>query len=172
MTILQLASWLASRPRRRPPSTVVLHATAGRSLSGALATLKARGLSYHYLVAKGGEITKCVPIGRVAFHAGVSDGPEGPSCNEYSVGISMVNLNDGKDPYPAAQVEACRKLVRELAADMASLKWITTHAAIAPRRKTDPKGFDVSRVAGDLAIWPCQIHSFENGRCVRCGCAE
>ena len=154
MTITQIAGWLASKPRKRPASTIVLHATAGSSLGGAISTLKLRGCSYHYLIAKDGRITKTVPIGRVAYHAGVSEGPEGPNVNGYSVGISLVNLNDGKDPYTDAQIDACAFLVRNLAANLPSLRWITTHYAIAPKRKTDPRGFDPSMVAGRLEVWP------------------
>lgn len=169
MTITQLAAWLASKPRKRQPSTIVLHATAGSSLGGAISTLKLRGCSYHYLIEKDGKITKCVPVGRVAFHAGVSEGPEGPNVNGYSVGVSLVNLNDGKDPYTEAQYDACLFLVRNLAANLPSLRWITTHYAIAPKRKTDPKGFDVERVAGRLTPWPCEIHAIEGDVCIRCG---
>ena len=46
--------WLANRKRTKALTTVVLHATGGSSLSGAVSTLIARGLSYHYIIDKVG----------------------------------------------------------------------------------------------------------------------
>lgn len=155
--ILVLKSWLASRARKSPPTTIVLHATAGSSLAGALSALRARELSYHYLIEKDGRITKCVPVGRVAFHAGVSQGPDGPNCNGYSIGISMVNLNNGIDPYPQPQVLACVDLCRELVSNVPSLRWLTCHYSIAPTRKTDPKGFPASMVATEAKLQPWKV---------------
>ena len=146
-----LTQWLASRPRTRPCTTVVLHATAGSSLSGALSALKARELSYHYLIEKDGTVTKCVPYQRVAFHAGDSVGPNGPGVNSYSVGISFVNLNDGNDPYTAKQWEAARNLVYDLKGVL-PLEWVTSHARISPGRKTDPRGFNLPMFAREVQL--------------------
>lgn len=154
MSIISLITWLASRPRKKSITTIVLHATAGSSLSGALSTLRLKGFSYHYIIEKNGRATKCVPYSRVAFHAGKSSGPTGPNVNEGSIGICFVNRNDGADPYPEAQIEACKSLVGELI-NAIPLRWITTHFAISPGRKTDPKGFPVERVAMGLERWKC-----------------
>jgi len=148
-----LPKWLASRSRRAPVSTIVLHATAGGSLSGAVSTLIQRELSYHYLIDKDGKVVKAVPYTREAFHAGKSFGPEGEGVNRYSIGVSFVNKNDGKDPYTQAQIDSCRELVAELAAALPTLRWITTHYAISPGRKTDPKGFPCQKVAETLMCW-------------------
>lgn len=157
MRTFPLPKWLASRSRRAKVSTIVLHATAGGSLSGAVSTLIQRELSYHYLIDKDGKVVKAVPYTREAFHAGKSFGPEGSGVNRYSIGISFVNRNDGKDPYTQAQVDSCRELVEELAGAIASLRWITTHYAVSPGRKTDPKGFPVSEVSGPLQRWNTKI---------------
>jgi len=159
MTITVLKSWLASRSRRAKVTTIVLHATAGSSLAGALSALKSRELSYHYLIEKDGKLTKAVPYTREAWHAGKSLGPEGPNVNRYSIGISMVNLNNGIDPYPQAQIDACRDLVCELAGALPDLKWLTSHYAISPGRKTDPRGFPslpIAKAAG-LKPWGLKI---------------
>lgn len=156
MRIKVLAKFLPSRSRRAEVSTIVLHATAGSSLSGALSALWARELSYHYLIEKSGAITKAVPYTREAWHAGKSFGPEGEGVNRYSVGISFVNRNDGKDPYTQEQIEACRELVGTLKAAL-PIKWITTHYAISPGRKTDPKGFPVSQVDNGLTRWNTRL---------------
>lgn len=155
--IRSLVQWLASRPRRRPCTTVVLHATAGSSLAGALKALRDRELSYNFIIEKSGQITKCAPYTRVAFHAGKSSGPEGANVNEYSIGISFVNLNDGSDPYTEAQIRECDLLIRDLKAAMPSLVYLTTHYAISPGRKNDPKRFPVSMVNGaGLQMWRCK----------------
>jgi N-acetylmuramoyl-L-alanine amidase len=142
--------------RRRKPGvvvdTIVLHATAGSTVQSAVDTLRERGLSYHHLIAKNGQIVKCAPALAVAFHAGQSLGPQGPAVNEYSVGISFVNLNDGVDPYTAAQEASVRALLSSLIVAMPSLRILTTHRAIAPRRKSDPLNYDVRALAADLGL--------------------
>ncbi len=145
MKIVALAQWLASRPRTKPCTTIVLHATAGGSLSGALSTLRIKGLSYHYIIEKDGTITKCCPSNRVAFHAGKSEGPQGDNVNGYSIGISFVNRNDGTDMIPEAQEKAAQELVTELRESF-PLHWVTTHWAISPGRKTDPRPMGPGRL--------------------------
>jgi len=141
-----------------PCDTVVLHATAGSTFSGAVSALKARELSYHYVIEdqreSDGVVRKCVPYSRVAFHAGESEGPHGSNVNNYSVGISFVNLNDGVDGYSLKQYAACLELIETLK-KVLPLKYITTHAIISPGRKTDPREFPIEQMAHDcgLELW-------------------
>ena len=58
-----------NRPRLRGAYMLVLHHTAGGTLSGAVSTLKKRGLGYHYLVDKDGTIYEYVPPHRRCSHA-------------------------------------------------------------------------------------------------------
>jgi N-acetylmuramoyl-L-alanine amidase len=167
MKIVSLLHRLACRKRTKPITTIVLHATAGGTAQGAIATLKARGLSYHAIVEDGreqdGEINKCVPDGRVAYHAGKSVGPNGPNVNDYSLGASLVNLNDGKDPYSAKQVEAMLERCASWLRAYPTIKYITTHYWISPGRKSDPRnapGFDIHEFhrelvkrAGPIRLW-------------------
>lgn len=163
--------------RRRPGhavvSLVVLHATAGSTLDGAVTTLRERGLGYHYLIDKDGTIWKGCHVMSRTGHAGNSYGPneaaaglqrvqnlrhefiEDCSVNYYSIGISFVNENDGQHPYTEAQEQAVRNLIRELRAALPSLRWLTTHAIVSPGRKTDPRGFDVNSLGKDVGmnIW-------------------
>ena len=62
--------------------------------------------------------------------------------NHMSIGIELVNLNDGKDPYPKAQTDALCMLIRSLKRRF-PLKYITSHEFIArPKgRKSDPLNF-------------------------------
>lgn len=150
--------WLANRKRTKALTTVVLHATGGSSLSGAVSTLIARGLSYHYIIDKNGKVYKGVSDEAVAFHAGVSVGPGGPNVNGYSIGISFVNLDNGKDPYTDAQTRSATNIIVALKAKYPMLKFLTTHAIIAPKRKVDPLGYDaqsLSRAVG-LEFWKCK----------------
>lgn len=166
MTLRNLANWLASRPRRAEPTTIVMHATAGGTLAGALQALRQRELSYHYLIDRDGTITKCVPYTREAFHAGESFGPLGASVNRYSIGISFVNRNDGRQSYTDSQYRAARALVAELKSALPSIEWITTHYDVAPSRKTDPRGFDIrwlAKVSG-LDYWGSPIKRLEQLR--------
>ncbi len=150
--VVALKSWLASKERRREFTTVVLHATAGSTASGAIVTLRLRKLSYHYIIEKSGVIHKCVPMNNVAYHAGISFGPDGIQVNEYSIGISFVNLNNGKDPYTREQVESAAWLVGELKRAIPTLKWITSHAAVSPGRKTDPRGLEIAQFADRVGL--------------------
>lgn len=157
MKISVLSPWLAHRARKRGTviDTIVMHATAGSSLIGAIETLQERGLSYHYLIEKDGTTTKCVPYQSCAFHAGASVGPQGKACNEYSIGISFVNMNNGKDPYTKEQSQAATDLIVTLRGAIPGVKWITTHYWISPGRKDDPKGFDIGALAEatSLSLW-------------------
>lgn len=153
LPIHQVTKWFAHRSRKRAATTVVLHATAGGTIDGAKAALRDRELSYHYVIGKDGRIEKLVPTGKVAFHAGQSEGPEGPGVNEYSIGVSMVNRNNGSDPYPEAQVRACAALIARLCEAIPDLQWVTTHKQISFPRKDDPRRFPVDRARGDLTYW-------------------
>lgn len=172
------------------PSLVIVHSTAGRerpddSAQNAIDTLRNRGLSYHYIVAKSGKIYKCVATSRTARHAGSSYGPReeqkgvsrtqyvnnaanrkaervakfvaGCSVNPYSIGISLVNMNDGTDPYPAAQIEAMHELIRALKEAIPTLVQISAHYEVSPKRKNDPRGpgfdLDATAAATGLAVW-------------------
>lgn len=151
----ELVPPLATRERRDLCSTVVLHATAGRTLHDAIHTLRKRGLSYHILIDKDGTLWKCCEFGRVAFHAGISRGPRGRYVNNYSVGISFVNMNNGIDPYTESQYAACIAAIKQLKKQFPHLRWLTTHYYISPGRKTDPRSFEVKRVANAvmMPIW-------------------
>jgi len=161
MSVETIQPWLAHRPRRGATlvDTIVLHATPCDEIGSAITQLKAHGLSYHYIIDRMGIPHKCVPYSAVAFHAGNSYGPheaargtsmqqdahfnfvELTSVNEYSLGISFVNCNDGTEFYPREQTDACIWLIKELKGSLSSLKYLTTHSLVSPGRATDPMGF-------------------------------
>ncbi len=136
-------------PPGREVSCVVLHATAG-ARDGALATLcdprpdsLASRVSAHYLIDEAGAVYRLVDERDVAWHAGVSafDGNDG--VNAFSIGIELVNPNDGKTPYPQPQVAACLELVADICLEHGiRAAAVVGHKDVAPGRKTDPAGFD------------------------------
>jgi N-acetyl-anhydromuramyl-L-alanine amidase AmpD len=123
--------------------TIVLHATANSTAKGALSYFRNpfSKVSAHYLIDKDGTIYACVNEARAAWHAGKSFLPY---ANQRSIGIELVNKNDGVDPYPEAQMIALRQLITEIKRRH-PIKYLVSHAEIAkPKgRKTDPKGLDM-----------------------------
>lgn len=130
-------------PRTRPIALVVLHATAG-SLAGSLAWLctPASKVSTHYLIAKSGHVYQLVDDDAVAWHAGRAEWHGETAINDISLGVELENANDGRDPYPAAQVAALTTLVRALFARYGPLA-LARHLDVARPvgRKSDPAGF-------------------------------
>ena len=133
----------------RPPGTVVdtivLHSTVNPTLENTTDWFQQTKsqVSSHFTVGKDGSIVQNVSTFNRAWHAGASKDVEGREhLNNFSVGIEIVNLNDGKDPYTAAQVQVVHNLIGFLKHRF-PLRYITSHEYIAvPHgRKTDPLGF-------------------------------
>ena len=74
------------------------------------------------------------------------EGREG--VNAFSIGIEIVNLNDGKDPYTKAQYDVVDNLIGMLIRRFPTIKYVTSHAYIAqpPGRKSDPVAFDWTKL--------------------------
>ena len=125
------------------PRAIMLHHTGpgSTSVTGIAAWIQSRtaSVSYHFLVGKGGEVIQQVPLNRRAWHAGNGAGT-GPvprnGGNTYSVGIGLVNLGNGSDPYPAAQLKALNSLIAYLDKTIGR-KPIIDHKQYAPGRKVD-----------------------------------
>jgi N-acetylmuramoyl-L-alanine amidase CwlA len=123
----------------------VLHATAG-SLVATLGWFANpdSGVSAHYVVAKNGGVYQMVEEEKRAHHAGASVYQGRQSFNDFSIGIEIVNQNDGQDPYPPDQFEEMVNLVGYLVEKHdIQREWIVTHADISTVGKTDPRGFPV-----------------------------
>lgn len=158
LKLTQLKTWLSSRARKEPVTTIVLHGTGGRLVSGSISWLDQIGLSYHYIIDRDGSVTKLVPLSRVAFHAGVSSGPGGKDVNRYSIGIAFANRENGVEQITPEQIEAARVLVKQLAESDRNIKWLTRHLDIAPKRKTDPimlsrSGLKLIAAYAGLSAW-------------------
>ena len=140
----------------RPPGvsidTVVLHATVLNTLEEVIekfADPESR-VSAHYTIDRDGTIASHVAEDHRAWHAGKSKMKDGRGgVNDFSIGIELVNLNDGTDPFPEEQIRAMRGLLRAILARH-PIRHIVTHYECAdpPGRKSDPVGFKPSWIHG------------------------
>lgn len=132
--------------------TVVLHSTVVdtmRETQDIFLDDGGRRVSAHYVVDRDGTVVQMVDERLMAHHAGVSELEGRTGVNDFSVGIEMVNRNDGLDPYPDAQYRAVAAIVKDLRTRHAIPdERIVSHAQIARPvgRKSDPLGFDLARL--------------------------
>jgi len=139
----------------RPPFTtvncVVLHATAEPTLPGTIGVFKrsANRVSAHFVVDRDGQVVQMVPVQDKAWHAGASELDGQFNVNDFSIGIEMVNIDDGLQTYPDAQYRAVAHIIKLLRTcyDIPDDR-IVSHAQIArpPGRKPDPRGFDFGKL--------------------------
>ena len=139
----------------RKVTCVVIHATATAALASPKAWLcnPESKVSAHYLIDVDGAALALVDENDVAWHAGESWWKGLPNVNNFSVGIELVNPNDGQTPYPEPQLAACAALVRAICADHGiGPEDVTGHVNIVagktPEEKaerlklhSDPRGF-------------------------------
>lgn len=139
------------RPHGETVSCVVLHSTVVPTTEETVKIFldPKRQVSAHFVVGKDGQVIQMVPVEKRAWHAGESVLDGKPRVNEYSVGIEMVNLNNGVDPYTDAQIYAVVGIIRLLRSryDIPDSR-IVSHEKIAlpAGRKSDPANFDFERV--------------------------
>lgn len=141
-----------ARPENTQIDTVVLHHTAGTSLTSVCKwfAMPESQVSAHYTIGKKGQIVQHVSTFNRAWHAGKSIDYLGrENVNNFSIGIEMDNKGDGKDPWTEEQVAACVRLVRVLKQyRFPNIKYVTSHEYIAePKgRKNDPLNFPWQRL--------------------------
>lgn len=127
---------------------IVLHSTEGDTVEGAVSTLNARGLTYHYLIDRDGKVVQLAdPRARVG-HA--------LNHNKGTIGISFVGDTDnGRSPINAAQIASAEALARDLKQCIPTLQGMTSHKIIDPSRKSDPQGVSIADVASasGLEFW-------------------
>ncbi|MFO8044982.1 MAG: 1,6-anhydro-N-acetylmuramyl-L-alanine amidase AmpD [Halomonas sp.] len=99
-------------------------------------------VSAHLLIRRDGECVQFVPFHRRAWHAGRSrwcDGQhERTSLNDFAIGIELEG--DDVSPYCLAQYLALARVTADLLVvyPMLDQTRITSHARVAPLRKSDP----------------------------------
>ena len=151
MKTIPIEPQFKSKPRTEPITTVVLHATAGGTLAGAVKTLHDKDLGYHYLIERDGTVHKGCATSLNCGHAGKSVGPDGEWCNGYSIGVSYVHPNNGSAISEAA-IQASIELLADLKAAIPTLRYVTTHYAVTVQpngryRKSDPRRCPVELIA-------------------------
>lgn len=138
----------------RPPSvvvdTIVVHSTVIESLERTTVAFqrKESQVSAHFTIGRDGSIVQNVSTFDRAWHAGVSSDGEGRrNLNDFSIGIELVNLNDGKQEYPDAQLQALCGIIAQMRRRY-PIRQIVSHEFIAdPQgRKNDPKNFPWARL--------------------------
>ena len=152
-------SWIPSphfNERSDPDNitTIVVHATANSTLIGVISWFQnpTAYVSAHYVISKDGKIVQMVKDGDRAWHAGKSEWRGVSSVNDYGLGIELVNLNDGQDPYPEAQYQSLIKLCQALVHKYdIPTEDIVGHYQISPGRKTDPRGLDLNQLRQAVA---------------------
>jgi LysM repeat protein len=144
--------------RKERPLVIVNHATANSSLEGLNAWFndERAQVSAHFGIGKDGTVAQYVDEAMMAWHAGASEWLGREHVNWFSLGIELVNLSNGADPYPEAQHKANVALNAYLC-----VKWgitpdaehIVTHRDISEHLsgKTDPLGYDMDRLRRDVA---------------------
>ena len=138
----------------RAITCLVVHATATSGIESPRRWLcdPTAKKSAHYLIGKDGTVLQLVQDKDIAWHAGESEWKGKKWVNHFSIGIELVNLNDGKDPYPLAQLNSCQDLLSELCQDYGVNPIdVIGHKDVAPGRKSDPVGFPFEAVRKNLA---------------------
>lgn len=139
-----------ARPAGTVIDTIVVHADAGKKAAGTVSWIEddESDVSYHSFVERDGDLHRLVEPERRAWHAGKSSFRGRSDVNDFSLGLSFANRNDGVEEYTDLQyaigaAEAATWMRRYPGITMDR---ITTHAEIAPGRKTDPgPRFDMAR---------------------------
>lgn len=141
-----------ARPAGTAIDTVVVHADAGKKAAGTVSWIEDDGsdVSYHTFVERDGDVHRLVEPERRAWHAGVSQFGGRKNVNDFSLGISFANRNDGMEEYTELQYQIG-------AAEVASwmrkypritIERIVPHSLVATPagRKTDPgPKFDMNK---------------------------
>lgn len=95
-------------------------------------------VSCHLLIRRSGRLIQYVPLNRRAWHAGSSSFSGRVNCNDFSIGIEMEGSDD--QPFTHAQYQSLIHATQAIRRHYPAItpQRITSHAAIAPQRKTDP----------------------------------
>ncbi len=138
------------RPDGYPIDTIVVHSTVIPTLERTTVAFQRTEsqVSAHFSIGRDGSIVQNVSTFDRAWHAGIGKdaaGRENP--NHYSIGIELVNLNDGKQPYPEEQIRALQGIIGSMKRRF-YIKQIVSHEYIAqpPGRKSDPINFPWQRL--------------------------
>jgi N-acetylmuramoyl-L-alanine amidase len=155
-----MAQWVPSDNYDvRRAQVIVVHYTEQDSVQRSLHTLRTRNsggqVSAHYLLGEDGAIYQLVSDEHRAWHAGAGSWGTIHELNSASIGIEIDN--DGREPFPDAQIDALVRLLEDLTTRHRIPRTeVIGHSDLAPGRKVDPGPlFPWKRLydAG-FGIWP------------------
>ena len=155
-----MAEWVPSQNHdARRPMLIVLHFTDQESVQQSLDTLRSHNkggrVSSHYLVGKDGRLYQLVADQDRAWHAGAGRWGTITDVNSASIGIEIDN--NGRSPYPQAQIDSLIVLLGDLTQRLRiPSSQIIGHSDLAPSRKVDPGPlFPWKQLAeAGFGIWP------------------
>ncbi len=123
-------------------NTIVLHHTAISSLGNSLATLRIRGLSYHYLIDSKGTVLRAVPPQKLAFHAA--------GANRGSIGISLVGGDSPPWSATDAQWKAATRLVGDLVKKYPQIRYVMGHGDVRDSNAGEPYNVSFDRMIDEV----------------------
>lgn len=146
------------------PVAIVVHGTGG-GFKSSLQTLKTgdnRGVSIHVLIDKDGTQYVLLPDEKGANHAGAVTSKftlhgrtyAAGQVNKATLGVELVNMQDGRDPYPAAQLASLGWLITHWRSLYGPLP-ILRHAELDPTRRRDPYQLSTQ----EIERWAAQSES-------------
>ena len=137
------------QPAREGVRAVVIHATAGGGSDGAVSVMTQGRASFHWLApdededAHGRFVWATAPEARAAWH--VRNACSHPAVcggarrvNDWSLGVEIVNAQNGADAFSSWQIEAAAAIVRYAWAKYPNLAHVVSHARLDPDRRSDP----------------------------------
>jgi len=136
---------LSIRPDGVSPDVLVLHAS-GEDFQAALTRLRSpeSGWSVHYLLSRSGKVYQLVREAEAAWHVGDGEWDGRADVDSFSIAVMLVNLNDGQDAYPEAQMESAVALTRYLADKYGiPAENIVTYNMVKGQSAPDPVGLDI-----------------------------
>lgn len=138
--IFKQADWAsAMHYDLRKPNFVIIHHTSQNSTAQTIRTfqLPHTKVSSHYVIGKDGQVVQMLNDYDRGWHAGKSKWGAITDMNSVSIGIELDN--NGRDPFPEAQIQALLVVLDTLKTrySIPQLNFIG-HGDIAPGRKNDP----------------------------------
>ena len=135
---------------------MIIHHTSDDTVGEALGTLTdpRQAVSAHYLIGRDGAAHQLVDERARAWHAGESKWGANTDINSSSLGIELDN--NGREPFPGAQISALLALLTDIQTRYSIPKAnVLGHADVAPRRKTDPSRYFPWKTLAEhgLGLW-------------------
>lgn len=141
----------------RKPNYVIIHHTAQDSVAQTIRTftLPHTKVSSHYVISRDGQVYQMLNDYLRGWHAGASKWGSLTDLNSVAIGIELDN--NGKEPFPDAQINSLITLLDTLKSNynIPTPNFIG-HGDVSPGRKVDPSAhFPWKRLAAyGFGLWP------------------